>query len=66
MVPVIWQTVIDTRQRKEVCMIKFRHLIWMTIAAAGLMLSVSQSFAQQPDVDQPGLLPDNSVELDPD
>ena len=28
-------------------MIKFRHLIWMTIAAAGLMLSVSQSFAQQ-------------------
>src|SRR3981189_2037137 len=48
-------------------MIKFRHLIWMMIAAAGLMLSVSQSFAQKPDVgDQPGLLPDDSVELDPE
>ena len=48
-------------------MTKFRHLIWMMIAAVGLMLSVSQSFAQQPDVgDQPGLLPDDSVELDPE
>jgi lipoprotein-anchoring transpeptidase ErfK/SrfK len=48
-------------------MIKFRHLIWMMIAAAGLVLSVAQSFAQQPDVgDQPGLLPDDSVELDPE
>src|SRR6266851_4398811 len=48
-------------------MMKFRHLIWMIIAAAGLMLSVSQSFAQQPDVvDQPGLLADDSVELDPE
>src|SRR6267378_4446477 len=48
-------------------MTKFRHLIWMAIAAAGLILSVSQSFAQQPDVgDQPGLLPDDSVELDPE
>jgi len=48
-------------------MIKFRHLIWMAIAAIGLTLSVSQSFAQQPDVgDQPGLLPDDSVELDPE
>src|SRR5216684_3890116 len=48
-------------------MTKFRHLIWMIIAAAGLMLSVSQSFAQKPDVgDQPGLLPDDSVELDPE
>src|SRR5260370_4795294 len=46
---------------------KFRLLIWMIIAAAGLMLSVSQSFAQQPDVgDQPGLLADDSVELDPE
>src|SRR5258708_21680101 len=66
MASVIWQTTIHTRQRKEVCMIKFRHLIWMVIAAVGLTLSVSQSFAQQPDVgDQPGLLPDDSVELDP-
>src|SRR5467141_1111544 len=48
-------------------MTKFRHLIWMIIAAAGLMLSVSQSFAQKPDVgDQPGLLADDSVELDPE
>ena len=48
-------------------MTKFRHLIWMIFSAAGLMLSVSQSFAQQPDVgDQPGLLADDSVELDPE
>src|ERR1700680_2581774 len=48
-------------------MTKFRHLIWMMMAAAGLMLSVSHSLAQQPDVgDQPGLLPDDSVELDPE
>ena len=46
---------------------KYRHLIWMVIAAAGLMLSVSHSLAQQPDVgDQPGLLPDDSLELDPE
>src|SRR6202158_1148529 len=37
------------------------------IAAAALTLSVSQSFAQQPDVgDQPGLLADDSVELEPE
>src|SRR5258708_9583997 len=48
-------------------MTKFRHLIWIVIAAVGLTLSVSQSFAQQrDDVDQPGLLPDDSVELDPE
>src|SRR6202047_2451355 len=48
-------------------MTKFRHLIWIVIAAAGLMLSVSHSLAQQPDVgDQPGLLPDDAVELDPE
>ena len=48
-------------------MIKIRHLIWMMIAAIGLMLTVSHSYAQQPDVgDQPGLLPDDSVELDPE
>ena len=49
-------------------MTKFRHLIWMVIAAGGLILSASQSQAQmrQPDVgDQPGLLPDEAVELDP-
>ena len=50
-------------------MTKFRHLIWMVIAAVGLMLSASQSQAQlrQPDVgDQPGLIADDSVELDPE
>jgi lipoprotein-anchoring transpeptidase ErfK/SrfK len=48
-------------------MTKFRHLIWMMMAAAGLMLSGSHSYAQQPDVgDQPGLLADDSVELDPE
>ena len=48
-------------------MIKFRGLIWMMVAAAGLMLSVSQGFAQQPDVgDQPGLLPDDSLQLSPE
>jgi lipoprotein-anchoring transpeptidase ErfK/SrfK len=46
-------------------MIKFRDLIWMTIAAVGLMLSVSQSFAQDRG-DQPGLIPDDSLELDPE
>jgi lipoprotein-anchoring transpeptidase ErfK/SrfK len=48
-------------------MTKLRHLIWMVIAAGGLMLSASQSQAQAPDVgDQPGLIPDDSVELDPE
>src|SRR3984885_9992564 len=62
MLSVIWQT-----PARSASMTKFRHLIWMVIAAVGLMLSVSHSFAQQPDVgDQPGLLPDDSVELDPE
>jgi lipoprotein-anchoring transpeptidase ErfK/SrfK len=48
-------------------MTKFRHLIWIVIAAAGLMLSVSPSLAQQPDVgDQPGLLADDGYRLDPE
>src|SRR6478609_8161502 len=50
-------------------MTKFRHLIWTVIAAVGLILSASQSQAQvrQPDVgDQPGLIADDSVELDPE
>ena len=48
-------------------MTKLRHLIWTVVAAAGLMISASHSFAQQPDVgDQPGLLPDDSVQLDPE
>jgi lipoprotein-anchoring transpeptidase ErfK/SrfK len=48
-------------------MTKFRHLIWITSAAIGLMLSVSPGFAQQPDRgDQPGLIADDSVELPPE
>ena len=50
-------------------MTKFRRLIWMVIAAVGLILSASQSQAQlrQPDAgDQPGLIADDSVELDPE
>jgi lipoprotein-anchoring transpeptidase ErfK/SrfK len=48
-------------------MIKFRHLIWMVIAAAGLMLPASHSFAQQQDSgDQPGLLADDGYQLDPE
>ena len=48
-------------------MTRFRHLIWLMIATVGLMLSVSHGYAQQPDVgDQPGLLADDSVELDPE
>src|SRR6187431_918718 len=49
-------------------MAKFRPLIWMVIAGVGLILSASQSLAQlrKPDVgDQPGLIPDDTVELDP-
>ncbi|MCA6112467.1 L,D-transpeptidase [Bradyrhizobium cenepequi] len=48
-------------------MTKLRHLIWMVIAAGGLMLSASQSQAQTSDVgDQPGLVPEDNVELDPE
>src|SRR6267142_6024194 len=50
-------------------MTKFRHLIWMLIATGGLILSATQSQAQlrQPDVgDQPGLIGDDSVELEPE
>jgi lipoprotein-anchoring transpeptidase ErfK/SrfK len=48
-------------------MIKFRHLIWITVATIGLALSVAPGFAQQPDRgDQPGLIPDDSVQLPPE
>ena len=48
-------------------MTKFRQMVWMMMAAGALTLSASQSHAQQPDVgDQPGLMPDDSVELDPE
>src|ERR1700754_1543161 len=62
--------VIDTVanvNRENLSMVKFRQLIWTVIATIGLMLSASQSFAQQNDPgDQPGLIADDSVELDPE
>src|SRR3954453_8696060 len=70
MVPLIWpkrQPIGQRASKESSAMMKFRHLIWMLFAAAGLILSASQSYAQKPDVgDQPGLLPDDSVELDPE
>ena len=49
-------------------MIAFRRLIRLSfVVAAGLALSASQSFAQKPDVgDQPGLIADDSVQLEPE
>src|ERR1700749_4299668 len=48
-------------------MTKIRHLICMTMGAAGLMLSRPASFAQQPDrCDEPGLIADESYQLDPE
>ena len=47
-------------------MIKFRHLTPMFVIAAGLVLSASPGLAQQSDPgDEPGLIADDSVELDP-
>src|SRR6266700_233873 len=72
MVPMIWlvrRQIGQTANKESFAMTKFRHLIWMVVAVGGLMLSASQSNAQQrqPDVgDQPGLLPDDTVELDPE
>src|SRR5258705_2475751 len=57
-----------TRPEESSAMTKFRHLIWMVIAASGLVLSapLSQAQPRQPDVgDQPGLIAGDSVELDP-
>ena len=49
-------------------MIAFRRLSRLQfVVAAGLMFSASPSFAQQPDVgDQPGLIADDSVQLEPE
>jgi lipoprotein-anchoring transpeptidase ErfK/SrfK len=46
---------------------KVRHLIYLLTAAIGLSLSASQSFAQGQDPgDQPGLVADDSYQLDPE
>ncbi|WP_407168109.1 L,D-transpeptidase [Bradyrhizobium sp. ORS 111] len=48
-------------------MTKLRHLVWMVTAVVGLVLSTSQGFAQsRPDVDEPGLVPDENYQLDPE
>src|ERR1700737_3005823 len=54
------------RQAGALLMIALRRLaVIRFMIAAGLMFS-SQSFAQQPDVgDQPGLVPNDSVKLEP-
>jgi lipoprotein-anchoring transpeptidase ErfK/SrfK len=47
-------------------MIAFRRWISLLSVMAGLVFSVSPGFAQQPDVgDQPGLIADDSVQLEP-
>ena len=46
-------------------MMEFRHLICGTIAAVGLIFSSSHGYAQQPnDSDEPGLIADDSYQLD--
>ena len=48
-------------------MTKLRHLVWMLTASVALVLSTSQGFAQpRPDVDEPGLVPDENYQLDPE
>ena len=48
-------------------MTKLRQLAWMSLAAVGLLFSASGSYAQSQDPgDQPGLVADDSFELDPE
>jgi lipoprotein-anchoring transpeptidase ErfK/SrfK len=48
-------------------MTRFRHPIWMLMATIGLILVASPSHAQQQDSgDQPGLIADDSYQLDPE
>jgi lipoprotein-anchoring transpeptidase ErfK/SrfK len=49
-------------------MINIRRLFGLQlVAVAGLMLSITHSFAQKPDVgDEPGLIADDSVQLEPE
>jgi lipoprotein-anchoring transpeptidase ErfK/SrfK len=55
-----------------ICRLQRRNFQWAALAwtvttAAGLMLAASQSFAQQPyEADQPGLIADDSYQLDPE
>ncbi len=48
-------------------MTTLRHLTWMLMAAAGLLLSTGAGYAQSNDPgDQPGLVADDSYQLDPE
>ena len=48
-------------------MTKLRNLAWMSIAAIALLFSTSHSYAQSNDPgDQPGLIADDSYQLDPE
>jgi lipoprotein-anchoring transpeptidase ErfK/SrfK len=48
-------------------MTKLRNLAWMSMAAIGLLFSTSHSYAQSNDPgDQPGLIADDSYQLDPE
>jgi len=48
-------------------MTELRHLAWMLMTAFGLLLSTSQGYAQSQDPgDQPGLVADDSYQLDPE
>jgi lipoprotein-anchoring transpeptidase ErfK/SrfK len=49
-------------------MTALRHLSWMMMAAIGLVFSTSHASAQQPNDpgDQPGLVADESYQLDPE
>jgi lipoprotein-anchoring transpeptidase ErfK/SrfK len=51
-----------------ICMMEFRHLIWSAMAAIGLVLASPPSHAQQQQDpgDQPGLVADDTYELDPE
>ena len=69
MISLVGQYSGESANKESFAMTKFRHLIWMTVAAACLMLSPSQSYAQQRQADvgdQPGLMPDDTVQLDPE
>jgi hypothetical protein len=53
--------------KESFAMTKLRHLIWTSMAAIGLLLSAPQSFAQGQDRgDEPGLIADDSYQLDPE
>src|SRR4051812_17238135 len=53
--------------RRFPAMTTLRHLIWTLTAAAGLVLSTGASYAQSNDPgDQPGLVADDSYQLDPE